>query len=81
VSVQLEQRIAVAENEISHNKKDLDEFFSFVRAHMEKEEKDRAELIALMQRLKTRVDRQTFFVSGVAATIAVVWTIAKVLIK
>lgn len=74
------ERLAVLEAEVRRNKTDLDEFFEFVRRHMEKEERDRAELIKLMQETKTRVDRMIFFISGVASTTAIVWGVIKVLI-
>jgi len=48
---------------------------------MKKEEKDRSEMLDIMQKLKTRIDKQTFFISGVAATIIVVWALVKLLIK
>ena len=70
-------RIAVLENEIKHAQRDLDEFFEYVRRHMDKEEKDRAELIALIGKIKTRGDIQTYFTSGVIATIGVLWTVFK----
>lgn len=76
----LEQRLAVLENEVTHHKHDLDEFFEFVRRHMEREEKDRAELIELIQQIKRRGDRQAYFISGVGAAIAVIWTVLKVII-
>ena len=76
-----EQRLAIAENEIVHNKKDLDEFFAFVRETNKKEERERLALTKIIQRLKTRVDQQTYFISGVATTVLIVWSAFKFLLK
>lgn len=73
-----EERLAILENELEHSKKDNNKFFEFLRASMAKESEDREEIISLMQKLKTRVDRQTFFVSGVGFSIIVVWSVYKV---
>ena len=73
----VEERLAILENELAHNKQDNDKFFKFLREHMEKENTDRTELVRIMGSIKTRVDRQTFFVSGVAFTIIAVWGVAK----
>jgi tRNA A-37 threonylcarbamoyl transferase component Bud32 len=72
------KHLAVLENEISHTKRDLNKYFAFVRESMEEEKKHREELADLLQQIKARVDKQTYFISGVIATIAVVWTVIKV---
>jgi uncharacterized coiled-coil protein SlyX len=72
-----EERLAVLETETDHTRKDINKLFDFMREHMQREEQNRAELLQLMQQLKTRVDRQTAFVSGAMFMIVVLWSLIK----
>jgi hypothetical protein len=74
------QRLAVLENEIEHTKNDLNEYFEYVRKHLEEEKKHRAEMIELVQQVKQSNDKRIYFVSGVIAAIAVTWSVVKVFV-
>ena len=74
------QRLAVLENEIEHTKNDLNEYFEYVRMHLEEEKKLRTEMIDLVQHIKQQNDRRIYFVSGVIAAIAVTWSVIKVFV-
>ena len=76
--MKIEERLAVLENEVKHTNHDIDEFFEFVRKHMEREEVDRLEMIEILQKLRMKIARQTYFVSGIMCAIAAIWSIAKV---
>lgn len=70
-----DERIAVLEAKLERNELDITKLFDFLRDHMEKEEKDRAEFLEKLGDIDTIIKKQKSFLGGVVFAISAVWAI------
>lgn len=77
-----DERIAVLEAKLDRNEKDITNLFDFIRdieeiirAHMEKEENDRGQLIDRLSGIENGINKQKSFIGGVIFSVTSLWAI------
>ena len=70
-----EERLAVLESKLDRNEKDITKLFDFIRAHMDREERDRADFLDQLTAIKTTINTQKSFVGGMIFAVTSLWAV------
>lgn len=73
--LKVERENAINTEKAKTHRKELNELFALFRKHMEKEEDQRDEVIALISGIAAELGRQKSFVAGITFTVSVFWII------
>lgn len=68
------ERIAILETLLKESRDEIRELYSLIKEHMEREEKEREELLVLLS-------KQKGFIAGVSSVVSLIWTVLVVAIE